>query len=218
MVMNTRRRATKLGCLSQVNRRGLTLVNMLAALFIIFGSLMPAVLVTSQYGVESGLFAGTIASLGCWGVIIALSAWSHYQFHETLRTLSENYPSIYRVKRVPVDTSRFWMAEGATIEIGDYGWEAKPLHDDGLIYLQGLSERWGVVWYGGFRLDEIEEVGPKPRTQYLLPESWYLVGPDAFPCPFPVQSRQSADLGMPQHGRGLDFLPERLRKAKDSSF
>lgn len=177
-------------------RRGLTLLDLLALQFVIFVPLFFTVIVTTHYGSERGFLVGFISSIACWGVVGAFSGWSYYRYQEQLRVLSTNYPSIFQIKEIPSDTSQLLIAEGAKIEIGDYGWEAEPLHDDGLIYLHGLNEKWGVVWYRGFRPNQIEKVGPKPRTQYLLPESWYRGGPDAFPCPFPIQS-QTADLGMP---------------------
>jgi hypothetical protein len=193
----------------RAQRRGVSALDFLAFLFLTTVPLIPATMVTAHYGIECGFWAGYLANLACWVVIIALSAWGSIGADKRLRVLSEKYPSIYRIQETPPDTSRFLMAEGAMMEIGDYGWEAEPLHDDGLIYLQGLTEKWGVVWYAGFRTDQIEKVGRKPRTQYFLPVSWYVLGPDAFPCPFPVQARVTADMGMPaeaQWSRKPDVL------------
>ena len=90
-------------------------------------------------------------------------------------------------------------AEGAEIKEGDYGWEAEPIRDDGLTYLHGLTEQWRLVWYAGFQAEHLERIGPKPRTQYHLPYSWRVEGGlNSTPCPFPIQSRETNDLGNPE--------------------
>jgi hypothetical protein len=102
------------------------------------------------------------------------------------RRLRKKYKLIYRVISVPSDHQFMLKAVGASIEIGDYGWEAEPIYKDGLIYLHGLNPRWQVVWYAGFRPDQVEVVGPKPRSQYYSINPYANV--DKIPqCPFPVQ-------------------------------
>ena len=56
--------------------------------------------------------------------------------------------------------------DGAEIRVGDYRWEAGPIHKDGLIYLQGLTVEWTVVGHAGFRRDQIEWKTEKPSSQY----------------------------------------------------
>jgi len=117
------------------------------------------------------------------------------------RKLSDQYPLIYRIKSIPADSQCVLKAEGASIEEGDYGWEAEPLHKDGLIYLHGLNDRWQVVWYAGFKPDQLEITGPKPRTQYYVFPYW--VNEEKIPpCPYPVKRYQHgkypiAHLGFP---------------------
>ena len=102
------------------------------------------------------------------------------------RRLRKKYKLIYRVISVPSGHQFAIKAAGASIEIGDYGWEAEPIDLDGLIYLHGLNPRWQVVWYAGFRPDQVEVVGPKPRSQYNIFPDW--VNPEKVPqCPFPVK-------------------------------
>ncbi len=82
--------------------------------------------------------------------------------------------------------------------MGDYGWEAQPLRKNNLIYLQGLTEEWLVVWLAGFRPDEIEYVGLKPLSQYDWRNLEYIEGNSysaifgkpcklKTPCPFSVR-------------------------------
>lgn len=140
------------------------------------------------------MFIADIETLseGCWfAAIVSLVALVLISLifglrEEWLRrVLTKEYPRIYRVKSVPSDTACALKAEGASIEVGDYGWEAQPLHKDGLIYLHGLNDRWQVVWYAGFQPDQVEVVGPKPHTQYNLFPDWADVK-GVPPCPFSV--------------------------------
>lgn len=194
-------------------RRGWTLLDMLAALFVLTVSLITFDVVATRFGKPAGFMAASLSYSASLSVLFALSWRSYLSFQKELRVLSEKYPSVYRVTALPTEPSSLWTAESAStrwtaeaakiIEVGDYGWEAEPIHDDGLTYLQGLTEKWGVVWYAGFRSDQIERVGRKPRSQYSLPDSWYQAGPEVFPCPFPVQSRQTTNLGMPERIKWL---------------
>lgn len=69
--------------------------------------------------------------------------------------LTREYPLTYRIKCLPADVQCVLRAEGASIEIGDLGWQAEPLRGDGRVYLHGLNDRWQVVWYDGFRPDQV---------------------------------------------------------------
>jgi hypothetical protein len=100
------------------------------------------------------------------------------------RQLSEKYRHIYRVKSLPSESSCILQADGASIKIGDYGWEAEPIRNDHLTYLHGLNDKWQVVWYAGFRPEEIEIIGPKPRSQYYAFPYW--MNENIPPCPYPV--------------------------------
>jgi len=86
------------------------------------------------------------------------------------------------------------IAQGASIKIGDYGWEAVPLRDDGLIYLQGLDTEWQVIWHAGFRPEQIESVATKPQSQYDWNYEWVR---KKLLCPFPVQEHSTAGMGFP---------------------
>lgn len=105
------------------------------------------------------------------------------------RRLGETYKFIYRVISAPTGDQVVLKAESSSIEVGDYGWEAEPIYQDGLIYLHGLNPRWEVVWYAGFRPEQVVVVGSKPKSHYNIFPYWV----DASrvpPCPFPVQKYQ----------------------------
>jgi len=95
---------------------------------------------------------------------------------------------------MPTDESTIKKPKDSEIKVGDYGWQAEPIRNDGLIYLQGLTAEWQVVWYAGFHPEQIESVGPKPRSQYDWDYSWARRAP---PCPFPVQERKTNTMGLP---------------------
>jgi hypothetical protein len=112
----------------------------------------------------------------------------------------QRYRRIFRVVALPSDKRSISKPWGAEIKVGHYGWEAQPLRRNDLIYLQGLTEHWLVVWHAGFRPDEIEYVGPKALSQYDWRDFEWVEGNsyDAIfgkpcklktPCPFPVRPR-----------------------------
>ncbi len=108
--------------------------------------------------------------------------------------LRDKYRRIFRVLAIPRARKAVKKLPSAEIQIGDYGWEAEPIHNDDLIYLQGLTVGWCVVWHAGFHADEIELVGLKPNSQY----DWVDVNSlDSSPCPFPIQARETVTMGPP---------------------
>lgn len=100
--------------------------------------------------------------------------------------LNHNYPLIYRIKTVPSDNQLVLKADGASVEVGDYGWQAEPIFNDGKIYLHGLNDRWQVVWYISVAPEQVEPIGPKPRTQYNAFPYW-INEKKVSTCPYPVQ-------------------------------
>jgi hypothetical protein len=126
-----------------------------------------------------GMAAGSLALL----FLVCVIGGTQMFFRK--RRLSK-YRQIFRVVSVPSDHQFAIKTAGASIEIGDYGWEAEPIDLDGLIYLHGLNPRWQVVWYAGFRPDQLEVVAPKPRSQYYIFPDW--VNTEKVPqCPYPVK-------------------------------
>lgn len=174
-----------------------TIIELLALIFVLFVSIEVGKYVGDRHGTGAGVVAGCVAGVGCT-IVVAIFYWVTGRRDERRRAeLREKYRWIYRVVEVPRDVQKMIRAEGAEIRVGDYGWEAEPLEADGLIYLQGLTDRWRVVWYAGFRPDQVERVCEKPRSQYDWDYSWVTNPPQ---CPFPIQPRETADMGLPIAG------------------
>jgi hypothetical protein len=172
----------------------MTFLELLTLWLVIGVPLLVGQIVAKKFGLWPGIGAGVLLAAGC--VLIAVRAYrAHWRRNAQRRQeWKQKYSSIYRVLTLPMDQAVIKKAQGAEIKVGDYGWEAIPLRDDGLIYLQGLNPQWRVVWYGGFRADQIEKVTLKPQSQYDWDSAWAKNAP---PCPFPVQERETANMGLP---------------------
>jgi membrane protein implicated in regulation of membrane protease activity len=177
------------------SERGVTMIEMLALIFVIYIPILVGNIVAKKFGVWAGIGAGVLTAVICVTAVILFYRATGRQHEQRRRELREKYRGIYRVISVPADAKNIKGAQFAEIKIGDYGWEAElPKGKDDLIYLQGLTDKWQVVWYAGFRLDQIERVGEKPRSQYDWDYSWYGGAP---PCPYPVQKRKTTNMGLP---------------------
>jgi len=184
---------------SQVRKRGFTLVEIVVGVIFLLVVRVTWQAVASGYGTGMGVAAASLSALACAAAIVAFY-WAADRLSERKdREFREKYPSVYRVLAAPDEKAPVLKAEGVDIDVGDNGWEAEPIHTDGLVYLHGLSRTWHVVWYAGFRPDQIELIGPKPRSQYDLPYAWRGANAMAHPCPFPVQRHvaPSKTLGLP---------------------
>ena len=214
--MDITRDNSQAGRARQAKRRGYSLVELFAAIFVLAVPLITIQVVATRFGKSTGIVAGLLSAVASVAVVIAFYRWIGRCHQKELHELSEKYPHVYRVIALPTDTSSILTAEDAKLEVGDYGWEAEAIHDDGLTYLHGLTEKWRLVWYAGFRSDQIERIGPKPRTQYYLPYSWRVGGgSSAPPCPFPVETRYATDLGNPE--RIIGSWVQGKRKATNGS-
>lgn len=134
-------------------------------------------------------FNTPLLCIGAVFLILFILAYLYARIHvRRLRhRLLEKYALIYRVVSTPSGDQFALKAEGTAIEVGDYGWEAEPIYQDGLIYLHGLNSRWQVVWYAGFRPDQVEVVNQKPQSHYYVFPDYMSVEPVKVPqCPFPV--------------------------------
>lgn len=154
---------------------------------------------SSSYGLWWGIGAGLLAGVLSILLVILFYCWNWRRQERTLAELRKKYTAIYQVNTVPSDPQIIILAEGAEIRVGDYGWEAGPTRNDGLIYLQGLTPEWTVVWHAGFRPDEIEKVVEKTNSQY---DSWYPYWanpPSLPPCPFTVVERKTMTVGRPHY-------------------
>lgn len=150
--------------------------------------------VAKNYGVWVGIGAGLLSAVPC---IAATCLFYRMRWRKCARRRQEckqKYGWIYRVVALPTDETTIKKPGDAEIKVGDYGWEAVPLRKDGLIYLQGLTPQWRVVWHAGFRPDQVEKMAPKQQSQYDWDQTWLTNAP---PCPYPVQERETTTMGLP---------------------
>jgi hypothetical protein len=175
------------------------LIEMLAVMFIIVIATAAEEPVSKRYGRGWGIVAGALAILiGFWLVTVFYRcSWNRDKAR--LRELKEKYRSIYRVLALPSDVSGVVKLAGAVIKVGDFGWEAAPIHKDGLIHLQGLAPGWNVVWHAAFRPEEIELVGVKPSSQYEYWRPYWAKAPSPALCPYPILERETPSMDRPHH-------------------
>jgi hypothetical protein len=148
---------------------------------------------------------GSVGRAAAWAISTVIGFVAVYSFYKLCdrwdigrrRHLEETYRFIYRVLAVSAEAPSV-KGDGVEITPGDYGWEAEPIFNDGLIYLHGLTEEWRVVWYAGFEPNQVERICPKPRSQYFLPYSWICAGGKPPPCPYPVLNSPRNSLGHPE--------------------
>jgi len=116
----------------QSQRRGFTIIELLAAIFVIAVPLITGEIVARSFGRSAGFAAGILSAVASVIAVVAFYRWRGRAGEQEQRELSEKYPLVYRVIALPADTSSIVKAEGAEIEVGDYGWDAEPIHFDGL--------------------------------------------------------------------------------------
>jgi hypothetical protein len=178
-------------------RPGFTCIEVFAGWFVLFVPFLTFQVVASRYGVIPGVEASLVSFVASFMAVVGFYSWAGRLHEKKIRELISKYPFVYRVTARPTDTNSIVKPDGNDIAVGDFGWEAEPIHDNGLTYLHGLTEDWQVAWYAGFQSDQIERVGPKPRLQYHLPYSWVCAGGKPPICPFPVRNRPLKTLGHP---------------------
>lgn len=181
-----------------VRRHCYTLIDLLAAIFVLAVPLVGYLAVEPRVGPLAGIGAGLLAGAVALTIVVAWYRRSKRRFIQHLKELTGKYPDLYRVVALPTETGDIVKADDAEIVVGDYGWEAEPIRDDGRTYLQGLTKNWSVAWYAGFRPDQIEKIGPKPHSQYYQRHpSPGFERSEAYLCPYPVQSGETIGLGEP---------------------
>jgi uncharacterized membrane protein len=178
------------------DRSAWTLIDLLALVFVVAVAQVTVQIVTRTHGLWAGIAAGILAAIVSGTIVVLFYRAGGRRSAERRRMLTEKYPNIYRVLSLPTDDNCIRKAKYARIAVGDYGWEAEPLNSDSLIYLQGLSSQWRLVWHAGFRPEQIEKVGPKPRSQYYIPYAWRAPNQPP-PCPYPVQKDNPPTMGYP---------------------
>jgi prepilin-type N-terminal cleavage/methylation domain-containing protein len=188
-----------------------TLIELLAVMFIV--TVMGAVggIVASKYGTGLGIGAAFLAALGAVFIVVLLYRRSWRKDRRRLQELKDNYQGIYRVLAVPSDQRSVMKPEGAEIKLGDFGWEAGSIRKDGLVYLPGLTVEWNVVWYAGFKPDQIERVATKPCSQYGHWVPYWAKKPVLSPCPFPVVDRETPTIGRPHPSHRIIEIPTLYR-------
>jgi len=186
------------------NRRAFSLLELLLVTFVAIVTSLVWFNVSQNYDIWPGRVAGVLAAIGSSSIVFLFIAWASRRHRLQLQKLREKYRGNYRVLALPCDPRSIEKPEGAEIRIGDYGWEAGPLRKDGLIYLQGLTADWRVVWHAGFREDQIERVATKPVSQYDYWVPHWARSVTLPPCPFPVAERETMTMGLPDSGHVYD--------------
>ena len=174
--------------------RGYTLIELLAVIVLIGVPYLIGSIAMKRFGTWAGIAIAVISAIACVTVVMFLHHAKKLRFNQRRDFLRKEYNGIYRVLTTPTDATKIKKAKGAEIKVGDFGWEAIPLYDDGLIYLQGLNPKWLVVWHAGFRPDQIEKVSLKDKSQYDWDYTWIRNPP---PCPFAVLERKITTMGSP---------------------
>lgn len=190
-----------------------TLIELLAFTFVVALTAVVGESVAARYGTWPGIGAGFVAALASVGVVALFYRWSWQRDRRRLQELRDKYRGIYRVLKLPPAQTSVIKPQGAEIKIGDFGWEAGPARNDGLIYLQGLAQDWTVVWHIGFRPDEIERVAEKPTSQYEYWAPYWAKPPPPPPCPYPVAERETMTWGRPHHSHRYFQIPVLYRVA-----
>ncbi len=190
-----------------MKRTGYTLIELLAVIFVISATMVTWQAVATTYGPWWGI--GAAFSSGSLSVItvVLFYRWTWRRDERGLQIARDKFREIYRVTAMPTDPRVIVMPAGAEIRVSDFGWEAGPTRNDGLIYLQGLTLDWDVVWHAGLHPDDIEKVGKKPYSQYDSWHPFWADPPPLPPCPFPVVERETMTIGRPHHSHSYFVQP-----------
>ena len=184
-----------------------TLIELLAVMFVVAVTGLVEEFVAHRFGRWAGIGAGAVTLIICVMAAVLFYRWSWKRDRRRLQELREKYRGIYRVIALPSDQKIVAKSESAEIKIGDYGWEAGPVSKDGLIYLQGLTVEWTVVWHAGFRPDQIEWITEKPSSQYDYWVPYWAKSPPPPLCPYPVIERATLTMGRPHHSHRYFVIP-----------
>jgi len=184
-----------------------TLIELLAVMFVVAMTGLVEESVAHRFGRWTGIGAGAVTLIICVMGVVLFYRWSWKRDRRRLQELREKYRGIYRVIALPSDQKIVAKPDGAEIKIGDCGGEAGPVSKDGLIYLQGLTVEWTVVWHAGFRRDQIEWITEKPSSQYDYWVPYWAKSPPPPPCPYPVIERATLTMGRPHHSHRYFVIP-----------
>ena len=190
-----------------MKRSGWTLIELLAVIFVLTTTMVIWQSVATTHGPWWGIGAAFSVGSLSFITVVLFYRWSWRRDERGLQKVRDNYREIYRVIAMPTDPRVIVMPDGAEIRVDDFGWEAGPSRNDGLIYLHGLTLDWTVVWHAGLHPDEIEKVATKSYSQY---DSWhpFWADPPRLPlCPFPVVERETMTIGRPHHSHRYFVQP-----------
>jgi hypothetical protein len=188
-------------------RSAYTLIELLAVAFIVAVTCIVGGLLSHRFGRWSGIGGGAVTLMICGAGVVHFYRWSWKRDRKQLQDVRERYRGIYRVLALPADPKIIAKPDGAEIRLGDYGWEAGPVNKDGLVYLQGLTTEWTIVWHAGFRSDQVEWITGKPSSQYDYWVPYWVKSPPPPPCPYPVIERATLTLGRPHHSHRYSVVP-----------
>lgn len=190
-----------------MKRSGWTLIELLAAIFVLTATMVTWKSVATTCGPWWGIGAAFSSESISVAAVVLFYRWMWRRDERGLQKARDNYREIYRVIAMPTDPRVIVKPEGAEIRVGDFGWEAGPSRNDGLIYLQGLTLDWTVVWHAGLHPEEIERIGTKPNSQYDSWHPFWADPPPLPPCPFPVVERETMTIGRPHHSNSYFVQP-----------
>ena len=116
-----------------------TLIELLAVVLVIALTTIIEEIVAHRFGRWPGIGAAAVTLIVCAIGVVLVYRWIWRWEKRQLQELRQKYRGIYRVTALPADQNIIAKPEGGEIRIGDYGWEAGPVRNDGLIFLQGLT-------------------------------------------------------------------------------
>ncbi len=192
----------------RLEKNAYTLIELLMGIFIVSLATVAYAAVRAKQGPVWAALAGALGLLFGIMMVGLFYRWSWRRDRRQLTELREKYRTIYQIKELPANGRSIVKPDKAEIQIGDYGWEARPGCRDGLIHLQGLTQQWQVVWHAGFRAEQIEKIAEKPASQYDYWKPYWAKTPPPPPCPFPVRERSTPTMGLPyRSGRYFKDYP-----------
>lgn len=155
------------------------------------------------WGLTAAVSSGTISV----ATVVFYYRWESRRNELGLQNARDKFREIYRVISVPRNPKIIVIPENAEIRVGDFGWEAGPSRNDGLIYLHGLTPDWTVVWHAGLHPDEVEKICTKPHSQYDSWHPYWADPPSLSLCPFPVVERETMTIGRPHPSHSYFVQP-----------
>lgn len=124
-----------------------TLIELLIGIFITALATVAYLAVRPKYGPWLAAAAAALAVVAGISLLVLFYRWSWSRNKRQLAELREKFHTIYRLKELPSEARSVVKPEWAEIQIGDFGWDARPNRRDGLTHLQGLTRQWQVVWH-----------------------------------------------------------------------